>query len=140
MWNKGDWVVVISGTFGKENLKGVSFRIAQIVEEGLDDLLVMPKKTDWGTKKGYFVPKKMCRYIPIDIPDVYTRKRDPRVGDLVMYYYHSYSGTIEQSVSHVWELRGAFEASPDALITIGDENKWVSVENLLVLDVNKRKD
>ena len=134
MWKKGDWVVVVSGTFGKEDLKDVSFRIAQIVEEGLDDLLVVPKQQSWGVKKSYFVPKSMCRYIPIDIPDVYTRKRDPQVGDLVLYYYHSYSGQVEKAVSHVWELRGSVGSRPDALITIDKDNKWVSVENLLVLN------
>ena len=45
MWNKGDWVVVIGGTFDRSgDLKKVQFTIASVVEEGLDDLLVLPKE------------------------------------------------------------------------------------------------
>ena len=140
MWKKGDWVVVISGTFGKsKDLKDVSFSICQILEEGLDDLLVQPqKKSHWG-KRAFFVPKTRCKYIPIDLPDIYEDTRKPRIGDLVYYYYVEYSGKIKTTVSHVLELRHCEGESPDAMITLDDNHKWVSIENLLVLSVNNEK-
>ena len=50
-------MVVIGGTFSKSgDLKKVSFTIASVVEEGLDDLLVLPKESY--TSKCIFVPKK----------------------------------------------------------------------------------
>lgn len=138
MWNKGDWVVVISGTFGKsKDLKDVSFSICQIIEEGLDDLLVQPqKKSHWG-RGVFFVPKTRCKYIPIDIPDIYEEVRKPRIGDLVYYYYTSYSGKLETTVSHVLELRHGTNESPEAMVTFDNKHRWVSVQNLLVLSVNK---
>ena len=137
MWNKGDWVVVISGTFDKsKDFKDVSFSICRILEEGLDDLLVQPQQKSHWEKKSFFVPKSRCKYIPIDLPDIYEDVRKPRIGDLVFYYRHSYSGKVEQTVSHVWELRHGAGECPDALITINEKNQWVSIENLLVLSVN----
>ncbi len=141
MWNKEDWVVVISGTFSKsKDCKDVSFSICQILEEGLDDLLVQPqKKSHWG-KRPFFVPKTRCKYIPIDLPDVYEEKRKPRIGDLVYYYYTEYSGKVQSTVSHVWELKHGTSDSPEAMITLNDKNTWVSIENLLVLSVNNGKE
>lgn len=138
MWNKGDWVVVISGTFDKaKGLKDVSFSICQVVQEGIDDLLVRPQQSrHWG-KKSFFVPKTRCKYIPIDIPEIYEDVRKPRIGDLVYFYRHSYSGKLEEAISHVWELKHGEGESPEALITIKDKNVWVSINDLLVLDVNK---
>ena len=140
MWKKGDWVVVISGTFGKsKDLKDVSFSICQILEEGLDDLLVQPQKKSYSSKRAFFVPKTRCKYIPIDLPDIYEDTRKPRIGDLVYYYYNEYSGKIKTTVSHVLELRHSEGESPDAMITLDDKHRWVSVENLLVLNVNNEK-
>ena len=43
MWNKGDWVVVIGGTFDRDGkIRDVSFQIASIIEIGLDDLNSYP--------------------------------------------------------------------------------------------------
>tara|TARA_X000000950_G_scaffold158422_1_gene194227 strand:+ start:617 stop:1039 length:423 start_codon:yes stop_codon:yes gene_type:complete len=136
MWNKGDWVVIVNGTFEKsKGLKDVSFSIAQILEEGLDDLLVQPQiKASWGSKRAVFVPKSRCKYIPIDIPDVYEEKRRPHLGDLVYYYHRDYNGQINTSVSHVWELRSELSEEPSALITVDTKQRWVSVRELLVLD------
>jgi len=141
MWNKGDWVVVISGTFGKsEDLKDVSFSICKILQEGLDDLLVKPQQKSHWDRKSFFVPKSRCKYIPIDIPDVYEDVRKPKIGDLVYYYRHNYAGKLEQSISHVWELRhGGAGESPEALITVAEKNTWVSIEDVLVLNVNNEK-
>ena len=137
MWTKGDWVVVISGTFDKsKDYKDVSFCICQILEEGLDDLLVQPqRKMGWG-KRAFFVPKTRCKYIPVDLPDVYEDTRKPRIGDLVYYYYAEYTGKVKSTVSHVWELRHGVGESPEAMITMDAKHKWVSVQNLLVLNVN----
>ena len=136
MWNKGDWVVVISGTFDKsKDLKDVSFSICKILQEGLDDLLVQPQsRSHWG-RKSFFIPKSRCKYIPIDLPDVYEEVRRPRIGDLVYYYRHNYSGKLEEAISHVWELKHGEGESPYALITVKDQNVWVSIDNLLVLDI-----
>ena len=137
MWTKGDWVVVISGTFDKsKDFKDVSFSICEILEEGVDDLLVRPQQKIGWEKKSFFVPKSRCQYIPIDLPDVYEDIRKPRVGDLVLYYKHNYAGKLDQSVSHVWELRHGIGHSPEAMISIDGKNTWVSIDNLLVLDVN----
>ena len=85
MWNKGEWVVVIGGTFDRDGIiKDVSFTIARIVEIGLDDLLVKPKDQYSRMK---FVPKKTCRRIPVNNVKVYDEIRRPECGDLV-YYYH----------------------------------------------------
>ena len=138
MWKKGDWVVVIGGTFDKsDGLKDVSFTVAQILEEGLDDLLVQPQNRSYGTRRAVFVPKSRCKYIPVNMPSVYEGTRKPQIGDLVYYYYRNYSGKVQSCVSHVLELRHGFDDAPDAMITIDSKHKWVSVENLLVLDVNK---
>ena len=142
MWKKNDWVVVISGTFCKsKDFKDVSFSICQIIEEGLDDLLVRPKQSGlgWG-KRPFFVPKTRCQYIPIDLPDIYETVRRPHIGDLVYYYYTEYSGKVQSTVSHVWELRHGTSDSPEAMITLNNKNTWVSIENLLVLDVNNKPD
>ena len=139
MWNKGDWVVIVNGTFEKsKGLKDVSFSIAQILEEGMDDLLVQPQnKSNWGTKRAIFVPKSRCKYIPIDMPDIYEEKRKPRLGDLVYYYYRDYNGKIQSSVSHVWELRHELGDQPSAMITLDEKHRWVSIDNLLVLDTKE---
>ena len=85
MWNKGEWVVVIGGTFNRDGaIKDVSFTIASVVEIGLDDLLVKPKDQYSRMK---FVPKKTCRHIPVNNVKVYDGLRKPQCGDLV-YYYH----------------------------------------------------
>lgn len=140
MWKKGDWVVVIGGTFDRSNdLKDVSFTIAQILEEGLDDLLVQPQNRAYGTKRAVFVPKSRCKYIPVDMPSVYETTRKPQVGDLVYYYYRNYSGTVASSVSHVLELRHGFDEAPSAMITHDNKHRWVSIDYLLVLDVNKTR-
>ena len=87
MWKKNDWVVVVSGTFDKsKDFKDVSFSICQILEEGLDDLLVQPQNSGPWSKRAFFVPKTRCKYIPIDLPDVYEDVRKPKIGDLVYYY------------------------------------------------------
>ena len=140
MWKKDDWVVVISGTFDKsKDFKNVSFSICQIIEEGLDDLLVKPqnKGVGWG-KRAFFVPQTRCKYIPVDLPDVYETVRRPRIGDLVYYYYVEYTGKVQATVSHVWELKHGTSEMPEAMITLNGKNTWVSVENLLVLDVNNK--
>ena len=138
MWNKGDWVVVISGTFDKsKDFKDVSFLICQILEEGVDDLLVRPQQKSHYSKRAFFVPKSRCKYIPIDLPDVYESVRRPRIGDLVYYYRHNYAGKLAKAISTVWELRHGAGESPEALITLNEKNSWVSVEDLLVLNVNK---
>ena len=139
MWKKKDWVVIINGTFERsKGLKDVSFSIGQILEEGMDDLLVQPQnKSGWGSKRPVFVPKSRCKYIPIDMPDVYESKRQPLLGDLVYYYYVDYNGKTQTSVSHVLELKHGLSEPPQALIVVEDKHRWVSVENLLVLDVNK---
>ena len=136
MWNKGDWVVIVNGTFERsKGLKDVSFSIAQILEEGMDDLLVQPQnKAGWGSKRAIFVPKSRCKYIPIDMPDIYEEKRKPQLGDLVYYYYRDYNGKIQTAVSHVWELRHELTESPSAMISYEDKHRWVSIDNLLVLD------
>lgn len=136
MWNKGDWVVVIGGTFDKSQaLKDVSFTIAQIIESGMDDLLVQPQsKASWNSKRAIFVPKSRCKYIPIDMPAVYETTRKPQIGDLVYYYYRDYSGNVHTCVSHVWELRHELSEDPSAMITFEGKHRWVSTRELLVLD------
>ena len=47
----------------------------------------------WG-KRAFFVPKSRCKYIPIDLPDIYETVRRPRIGDLVYYYYTEYTGKV----------------------------------------------
>lgn len=140
MWNKGDWVVVISGTFDEsKDFKDVSFSICQIIETGVDDLLVRPQKSSHWNRRVFFVPKSRCKYIPIDLPDIYEEVRKPRIGDLVYYYRHDYSGKLYSCVSHVLELRHGTDESPEAMITFDNKHTWVSIETLLVLDVNKSR-
>jgi len=135
MWNKGDWVVVIGGTFTKSSsLKNVSFTIAKIIEEGLDDLLVVPKESY--QTRAIFVPKKACQKIPVDKIAVFDEIRKPKCGDLVYYYEKNYNRKTVTSVSHVWELRSDPGVGLFALITIEEKQIWVPVQQLLVLDVN----
>ena len=134
MWNKDEWVVVIGGTFDRSGaIKDVSFTIAQIVEIGLDDLLVKPKDHYARLK---FVPKKTCRRIPVSDVKVYDQVRRPECGDLVYYYCKDWNKKETTSVSHVLELRRDAGAGVSALILVGDKQIWAPVENLLVLDVN----
>lgn len=141
MWTKGDWVVVVNGTFDKsKDFKDVSFAICQILEEGLDDLLVQPQKSGHWGKRAFFVPKTRCKYIPIDMPDIYDDVRKPRIGDLVYYYRIEYTGNVQSTVGHVLELRHGSGEAPEAMIIHNDDQKWVSVQNLLVLCVNNKKE
>tara|TARA_B110000495_G_C22474139_1_gene293622 strand:+ start:65 stop:493 length:429 start_codon:yes stop_codon:yes gene_type:complete len=138
MWNKGDWVIVIDRSFGKQMIvKDVIFKIAQITEIGVDDLFVQPKKKDssW-IENPFFVPKSMCQQIPIQTIDVYETTRKPKVGDLVFYYFKNYTGEVTQVVSHVLEIKSRSGKYPEALITVSEELSWVNVDNLLVLSVN----
>ena len=138
MWNKGDWVIVIDRSFGKQMvMKDVIFKIAQITEIGVDDLFVQPKKKDssW-IENPYFVPKSMCQQIPIQAIDVYETTRKPKVGDLVFYYFKDYTGKVTQVVSHVLEIKSRSGKYPEALITVSEKLSWVNVDNLLVLSVN----
>ena len=135
MWNKGDWVVVIGGTFDRSgDLKKVQFTIASIVEEGLDDLLVLPKEAY--ASRCIFVPKKSCQKIPIQNIEVYQETRKPRHGDLVFYYEKNWNKNVVSAVSHVWELRSDAGSGVCALITVEDKQIWVPAQQLLVLDVN----
>ena len=137
MWNKDEWVVVIGGTFGRDGMiKEVSFTIAQIVEIGLDDLLVKPKDHYARLK---FVPKKTCRRIPVSDVKVYDQLRKPQCGDLVYYYHKDWNKKEIKSVSHVLELRKDTGTGVCALILVGEKQVWVPIENLLVLDVNNGK-
>jgi hypothetical protein len=139
MWNKGDWVIVIDRTFGKQMvMKDVIFKVAQIVEIGLDDLFVKPKKVRsvWTSDDPYFVPKSMCQQIPIQNMDVYETTRKPNVGDLVFFYSKKYTGEETQAVCHVLEIKSRSGSRPEALITVKEQHEWVNVDNLLVLSVN----
>ena len=134
MWNKGEWVVVIGGTFNRDGvIKDISFTIARIVEIGLDDLLVKPKEQYSRMK---FVPKKTCRRIPVNNVKVYDEIRKPECGDLVYYYHKDWNKREVTSVSHVLELRKDPGSGVCALIQIEDKQIWAPIENLLVLDVN----
>ena len=135
MWKKGEWVVVIGGTFDKSGkMKKVSFTIASIVEEGLDDLLVLPKEAY--VSRPIFVPKKTCAKIPVEKVEVYSEIRKPQIGDLVYYYEKNWNKKEIKGVSHVWELRNDPGSGVCALITVEDKQIWVPISNLLVLDVN----
>ena len=135
MWNKGDWVVVIGGTFDRSGgLKNVQFTIASVVEEGLDDLLVLPKEAY--QTRCIFVPKRSCQKIPIKSIEVYQETRKPKHGDLVFYYEKNWNKKEVTSVSHVWELRNDAGSGVCALITVEEKQIWVPVQQLLVLDVN----
>jgi hypothetical protein len=139
MWNKGDWIIVIDRSFGKQMvMKDVIFKVAQIVEIGLDDLFVKPKaiRSVWTSDDPYFVPKSMCQQIPIQTLDVYETTRKPNVGDLVFYYSKKYTGEETQAISHVLELKTMSGRMPEALITVSEAHAWVNIENLLVLSVN----
>ena len=137
MWNKGEWVVVIGGTFNKEGaIKDVSFTIAKIIEVGLDDLLV---KTKDHYSKLKFVPKKTCKRIPVDNVQVYDQIRKPECGDLVYYYRKDWSKPEVTAVSHVLELRKDTGSGVYALIQVEDKQLFVPIENLLVLDVNNNE-
>ena len=137
MWNKGEWVVVIGGTFNKEGaIKDVSFTIAKIIEVGLDDLLVKPKDH---YSKLKFVPKKTCKRIPVDNVQVYDQIRKPECGDLVYYYRKDWSKPEVTAVSHVLELRKDTGSGVYALIQVEDKQLFVPIENLLVLDVNNNE-
>ena len=134
MWNKGEWVVVVSGTFSRDGgIKDVSFTIASIVEVGLDDLLVKPKDHYSRMK---FVSKKTCRRIPVSDIKVYDGLRKPQCGDLVYYYHKDWNKKEVSSVSHVLELRKDAGNGVSALIHVDDKQYWSPIENLLVLDVN----
>ena len=138
MWKKGDWVVVIGGTFGKSRkLQEVTFQIASIVEIGLDDLLVKPKERYSASLK--FVPKRTCRKIPVENIEVYEELRKPECGDLVYFYEKNWNKKETTAVSHVWELRNDPGSGVCALITVENKNIWVPIGNLLVLDVNNNK-
>ena len=135
MWKKGEWVVVIGGTFDKSGkMKKVSFTIASIVEEGLDDLLVLPKEAY--VSRPIFVPKKTCAKIPVEKVEVYVETRKPQIGDLVYYYEKNWNKKEVKAVSHVWELRHDPGSGVCALITVEEKQIFVPIENLLVLDVN----
>jgi hypothetical protein len=135
MWNKGDWVVVIGGTFDRSgDLKKAQFTIAEIVEEGLDDLLVLPKESY--QTRCIFVSKKSCQKIPIKTIEVYQETRKPRHGDLVFYYEKNWNKQLTTAISHVWELRSDAGAEVCALVTVEDKQIWVPIKQLLVLDVN----
>ena len=137
MWNKGEWVVVIGGTFNKEGaIKDVSFTIAKIIEVGLDDLLVKPKDHYARLK---FVSKRTCRRIPVSDVKVYDGLRKPQCGDLVYYYHKDWNKKEVTAVSHVIELRKDTGQSVSALILVENEQVWASIEDLLVLDVNNAK-
>jgi hypothetical protein len=139
MWNKGDWIIVIDRSFGKRMvMKDVIFKVAQIIEIGLDDLFVKPKtnKSIWSSDDPYFVPKSMCQQIPVQSMDAYETTRKPNVGDLVFYYSKKYNGEVTQTVSHVLEIKSKSGRNPEALITVSEAHAWVNVENLLVLSVN----
>ena len=134
MWTKGEWVVVIGGTFDRDGtIKDISFTIAQIIQVGLDDLLVKPKDHFSRLK---FVPKKTCRRVPVNDVKVYDDLRKPQCGDLVYYYYKDWNKKQTTAVSHVLELRKDTGTGVCALIVIEDKQVWVPIENLLVLDVN----
>ena len=134
MWQKDEWVVVIGGTFDqKGKMKEPSFTIASILEIGIDDLLVDPKDRHSRPK---FVPKKSCQRIPVGSIEIYEKTREPQIGDLVYYYRKDWSGTVIAAVSHVLELRRDLGNDVDALINLEDKQTWVSIQNILVLDVN----
>ena len=137
MWQKDEWVVVIGGTFSRSGcMKDYTFTIAQIVEIGLDDLLVRPKDSYARLK---FVPKKTCQRIPIDNIKVYDTVRKPQCGDLVYYYYKDWKSEKTTAVSHVLELKKDPGSYVQALIIVQDKEEWVPVSNLLVLDVNNNE-
>lgn len=138
MWNKGDWVIVINSTFGKGMVrKDISFKIAQVLEIGLDDLFVKHKQNKiWDDKRSFFVPKSMCQQIPVQSVDLYESIRKPKIGDLVLYYNMKYTGEVTQCVSHVLELRSNTGDPPEALINLKQEHTWVTSKSLLVLSVN----
>ena len=132
MWEKGEWVVVIGGTFDKSGkVKEPSFTIASILEIGLDDLLVEPKDRHSRPK---FVPKKSCQRIPVGTVEIYEQTRKPQVADLVYYYKRDWNGNIVSSISHVLELRRDIGADVYALVNVREKQVWVPIENLLVLD------
>ena len=134
MWQKGEWVVVIGGTFDRYGkLKEPSFTIASILEIGLEDLLVDPKDRHSRPK---FVSKKSCQRIPVNNIEVYEQIRKPHVGDLVYYYKKDWNRNVVKSVSHVLELRREIGEEVYALINVEEKQIWVNLENLLVLDVN----
>ena len=138
MYEKGEWIVAIGGTFDREgNIKEVSFTIASILEIGIDDLLIQPKGH---YERPKFVPKKTCQRIPIDKIKVYDTIRKPQCGDLVYYYRKDWNKRLVTSVSHVLELRKDAGVGVCALILIGDKQVWVPIENLLVLDVHNSND
>lgn len=138
MWCKGEWVVVIGGTFDKQgSLKEPSFTIASILEIGLDDLLVAPKERHTRPK---FVPKKSCQRIPVGKIEVYEETRKPQVGDLVYYYCKDWNRNLITAVSHVLELRRDLGREFYALINVEDKQMWVPIDNLLVLDVNNAQE
>jgi len=141
MWKKNDWVVVVSGTFDKsKDFKDVSFSICQIIEEGLDDLLVQPQNSGPWSKRAFFVPKTRCKYIPIDLPDVYEDVRKPKIGDLVYYYCVEYTGKVKSTVGHVLELKHGAGEPPEAMILYDDKQLWVSIKNLLVLCMHNQNE
>lgn len=134
MWQKGEWVVVIGGVFSRsEIVKEPTFTIASILEIGLEDLLVQPKNKHSRPK---FVSKKTCQKIPVNEVKVYEKTRKPQVGDLVYYYKKDWNSNEESAVSHVVELRRSYGNDIDALIDMKEVQVWVSVDNLLVLDLN----
>lgn len=137
MWQKGEWVVVIGGIFSRsEIVKEPTFTIASILEIGFEDLLVQPKDRHSRPK---LVSKKTCQRIPVHEVKVYEKTRKPQVGDLVYYYKKDWNGNEESAVSHVVELRRSYGSDIDALIDKEEKQVWVSINHLLVLDLNKAK-
>ena len=137
MWQKGEWVVVIGGTFGRNGkMKEPSFTIASILEIGLDDLLVDPKERHTRPK---FVPKRACQRIPVSSTEIYQTTRKPQVGDLVYYYRKDWNKNLVTAVSHVLELRRDLGNDFYALVNVEEKQIWVPIDNLLVLDVNNAK-
>ena len=69
-------------------------------------------------------------------PEISTKGRKPRVGDLVYYYRKDWNNNTVFAVSHVLELRRDIGQEVYGLINVEDKQKWVPINNLLVLDVN----
>ena len=138
MYKKGEWVVVFGGIADiDKKIKNVSFTIAKVLEEGVDDLFVETiSNSSFYTPERLFVAKKACRKIPVSDVDISTDRRKPLPGDLVYYYHKDYTGKVVEFASIALEVKYDPGRSTMVLVDHSGKPSWYSSDYILVLDVN----
>lgn len=134
MYEVNDWVIIVGCVINNVGYRSsVNFTVAQVVEVGVDDLIVKPNRSF--SNLPLFVSKNACRKIPVNDVDVTNVLRKPKIGDLVLYYHAKWSGETERIVGYVLEFKFDPGRAQEALVLSDGENKWLEYNKLLVLEV-----